>query len=125
LYYGAHYIDAIRVGLSNDKIYQGETIKRVSLDNNFSTIDSTSLLYQDIKRFQTFSNNYIAFDPHDQSILGDIRYSMLPISANPLWGITINPNKTDGHTTYLTMRKHNTKLRQQYIDMVLGKDINQ
>jgi inner membrane protein len=125
LYQDKYYIDAIRVGLSNDKIYQGETVKRVILDNNFSTIDSTSQLYQDIKRFQTFSNNYIAFDPRDQSILGDIRYSMLPISANPLWGITINPNKADEHTPYLTMRNHNTQLRQKYINMILGKDINQ
>jgi inner membrane protein len=124
LYQDNYYIDAIRVGLSNDKIYQGETVKRVILDNNFSTIDSTSQLYQDIRRFQTFSNNYIAFDPRDQSILGDIRYSMLPISANPLWGITINPNNSDDHTPYLTMRKHNEKLRQQYIGMVLGEDIN-
>ena len=69
-------------------------------------------------------NNYIAFDPRDQSILGDIRYSMLPISANPLWGITINPNNSDEHTPYLTMRKHNEKLRQQYIGMVLGEDID-
>ena len=124
LYQDKYYIDAIRVGLSNDKIYQGETIKRVGLDNNFSTTDITSLLYQDIRRFQTFSNNYIAFDPRDQSILGDIRYSMLPISANPLWGITINPNKADEHTPYLTMRKHNEKLRQQYISMLIGEDIN-
>ena len=49
---------------------------------------------------------------------------MLPISANPLWGITINPNNSDEHTPYLTMRKQNEKLRQQYIGMVLGDDIN-
>ena len=50
LYQDQYYIDAIRVGLSNDRIYQGETVKRVILDNNFSTIDSTSQLYQDIMR---------------------------------------------------------------------------
>jgi inner membrane protein len=76
-------------------------------------------------RFQSFSNNYIVFDPRDQSILGDIRYSMLPDSANPLWGIVINPKKSDEHTPYLTMRRHNKKLRQQYINMILGEDINQ
>ena len=59
----------------------------------------------------------------NQSILGDIRYSMLPNSASPLWGITINPNKADEHAPYLTMRKNNAKIRQQYIDMILGKDI--
>jgi inner membrane protein len=125
LYQDQYYIDAIRVGLFNDRIYQGETVKSVSPDINFSFIDKDSQLYQDIMRFQSFSNNYIAIDPRDQSILGDIRYSMLPISANPLWGISINPNKADEHTPYLTMRIHNTKLRQQYIGMVLGEDINQ
>jgi inner membrane protein len=125
LYQDKYYIDAIRVGLSNDKIYQGETVKRVILDNNFSFVDKDSQLYQDIMRFQSFSNNYIAFDPRDQSILGDIRYSMLPNRANPLWGIVIDANKADEHTPYLTMRKHNKKLRQQYISMILGDNINQ
>jgi len=125
LYQDNYYIDAIRVGLGDDKIYQGETVKSVSQDITFSTLDSASLLYQDIKRFQTFSNNYIAFDPRNQSILGDIRYSMLPASANPLWGIAINRNKADEHAPYFTMRKHNTQLRQKYINMILGKDINQ
>jgi inner membrane protein len=125
LYRDKYYIDAIRVGLANDKIYQGETVKSALPTINFSTIDNASQLYQDIMRFQTFTNNYIALDPRDQSILGDIRYSMLPTSANPLWGIVINPNKTDEHVSYLTMRKYDTQLRQQYISMVLGKDLNQ
>ncbi|MCH9645634.1 MAG: metal-dependent hydrolase [Proteobacteria bacterium] len=125
LYQGKYYIDAIRVGLTKDNVYQGEVVQSVMAKNNFSTIDSDSLLYQDIVRFQTFSNNYIALDPRNQSILGDIRYSMLPTSANPLWGITINPGKTDEHTPYLTMREHNAKLRQQYFDMVLGQYIKQ
>ena len=125
LYQGNYYIDAIRVGLSNDRVYQGETVKSVRPKINFSFVDNESQLYQDIMRFRSFSNNYIAMDPRDQTILGDIRYSMLPNSAKPLWGIKINPNKADDHTAYLTMRKHNEKLRQQYITMVLGGDINQ
>jgi inner membrane protein len=123
LYQDNYYIDAIRVGPSNDRVYQGETVKSVSLNTEFSFIDKDSQLYQDIIRFQTFSNHYVVFDPRDQSILGDVRYSMLPNSASPLWGVTINPNKADEHTPYLTMRKHNAKLRQQYIDMISGEDI--
>ena len=125
LYEGSYYIDAIRVGLSNDRIYQGEIVKSVIPKENFYSIDRASQLYQDIIRFQTFSNNYIALDPRDQTRLGDIRYSMLPNSAKPLWGIKINPNKANYHADYLTMRKHNEKLRQQYIAMVLGDDIKQ
>ncbi len=125
LYQDKYYIDAIRVGLGNNKIYQGETVKNALPTINLSTIDRASLLYQDIMRFQSFSNNYIAFDPRDQSILGDIRYSMLPNSASPLWGIKINPIHADQHTPYVIMREHNTLLRQQYIAMVLGKDIDQ
>ena len=121
LYQDNYYIDAIRVGLNNDRIYQGEVIKSALPKNNFSTIDGDSQLHKDIVRFQTFSNNYIAFDPNDQSIIGDIRYSMLPTNAEPLWGIKINPNKADEHTPYLTIRKHNAKLRQRYIDMFFGE----
>ncbi|MCS5586399.1 MAG: metal-dependent hydrolase [Gammaproteobacteria bacterium] len=125
LYQDNYYIDAIRVGLSNDRVYQGEMVKSVIPNIDFSFTDKDSQLYQDIIRFQTFSNHYIAFDPRDQSILGDVRYSILPNSASPLWGVTINPKKADEHTPYLTMRKHNAKLRQQYIDMILGEDIKQ
>jgi hypothetical protein len=49
---------------------------------------------------------------------------MLPASTNPLWGIVIDTNKADQHTPHLTMRKNNKKLRQQYIGMILGQDIN-
>jgi len=125
LYQDNYYIDAIRVGLSNNRVYQGEMVKSAIPDIDFSFTDKDSQLYQDIIRFQTFSNHYIAFDPRDQSILGDVRYSILPNSASPLWGVTINPKKADEHTPYLTMRKHNAKLRQQYIDMILGEDIKQ
>lgn len=125
LYQDQYYIDAIWVGLSNDRIYLGGAVKSVNPDINFSFIDKGSQLYQDIMRFKSFSNNYIAFDPRDQSILGDIRYSMLPASVNPLWGVVINPKKAEEHTPYLTMRRHNKKLRQQYISMILGEDINQ
>ena len=125
LYQDKYYIDAIRVGLANDRIYQGESVKSVLPQINFSTIDNESLLYKDIMRFQTFSNNFIALDPRDQSILGDIRYSMIPSSANPLWGIAINPNKEDEYAPYLTMRKYNSQLRQQYINMILGAGIRQ
>jgi inner membrane protein len=124
LYQDKYYIDAIRVGLNNDRIYQGESVKSASPDINFSLVDKDSQLYKDIMRFQSFSNNYIVFDPRDQSILGDIRYSMLPTSANPLWGIVIDTNKTDKHTLYITMRKINKKIRQKYISMLLGEDIN-
>ena len=124
LYQDQFYIDAIRVGFSNDRIYQGETVKSVSPDISFPFVDKDSLLYRDIMRFQSFSNNYMAFDPREQSILGDIRYSMLPTSANPLWGIVIDPIKTDKHALYLTMRKINKKIRQKYISMLLGEDIN-
>ena len=123
LYQDNYYVDAIRVGLSNDRVYQGEVVKSVNPNIEFSFIDKDTQLYQDIMRFQTFSNNYIAFDPRDQSILGDVRYSMLPNSVSPLWGVTINPDNADEHTPYLTMRKHNIKLRQQYIDMISGEDI--
>jgi len=125
LYQDKYFIDAIRVGLVDDRVYQGETVKSVLPHIKFSTIDSGSQLYKDIMRFQFFSNNYIAFDPRDKLILGDIRYSMLPSSSHPLWGIAINRNKADEHAPYFTMRKHNTQLRQQYINMILGKDINQ
>lgn len=117
------YIDAIRVGLiAENKIYEGESIEKFLVKKYLPTIKPSSVLYNDIQRFKTFSNDYIAFDQSQKNVIGDLRYSMLPISAKPLWGIVINKNEPQQHADYRFFRDSSTSIRQQFINMLLGRE---
>lgn len=37
-----------------------------------------------------FAHGWVALDPGDPSVLGDLRYSFLPFEATPIWGIRVN-----------------------------------
>ncbi len=38
-----------------------------------------------------FSSGWVAFDPSDPTVLGDLRYSFEPRQARPIWGIRLEP----------------------------------
>lgn len=81
------YVDAIRVGPFGDgKVFEGEAVEKFTLQKDLPGLDESSALHGDILRFITFSEGFVAFDPAQQNVLGDMRYSMLPFSARPLWG---------------------------------------
>jgi len=37
-----------------------------------------------------FANGWVAKDPGDPTVLGDLRYSFLPFEASPIWGIRVD-----------------------------------
>lgn len=37
--------------------------------------------------FRWFSDDWVAYDPGDPTVLGDLRYSFSPLEATPIWGI--------------------------------------
>lgn len=116
------YVDAVRVGLfSENIIYEGESVKTMVTQQDLPRLDPTSLLHADIQRFMKFSDGFIAFDPSQKNVLGDIRYSMLPVSAKPLWGIVINAEHPQDHADYRFFRDNSNDVRQTFINMVLGR----
>lgn len=134
------YVDAIRVGLlTGPRIYQGESVPLfpavVSRDARTSEpptaaaspgkaidIPGGSALARDIVRFRFFSDGYIGIHPDRPQILGDIRYSMLPDSALPMWGIAIDPTRADEHAEFRTFRKMTRKDRERFMGMVFGEE---
>jgi len=119
-YQGNYYIDAIRVGLGQKRIFAGTSVPSVDIDKDFAQLNQDSRLYQDIVRFKHFSNNYLALNPNNPAILGDVRYSITPTSAQPLWGILLNLEQPENHAVYTTLRQHSKRQRQDFIDQVLG-----
>ena len=114
------YIDAVHLGFSA-KLYPGASMPLFKMENEYPDLNSTTALYRDIKRFAHFSDGFIARGPLDNRVLGDMRYSMLPNSAQPIWGITLNPDAPQKHAAYNFYRKNTAEMRQQFKQMLLGK----
>ena len=118
------YIDALRLGLfSEAMVYQGETVPLFNVNKDLAFLEKDSVVFNDIERFTRFSDGYVALDRDDFSILGDMRYSMLPISAKPLWGIVIDEDKPNQHVEYRFFRKMDDESRQAFLNMLKGKEV--
>jgi len=119
---GRFHVDGLRVGLGNEKSYPGESIKRFEL-SDLPLLSHDSVLAADIKRFDFFSDGYTALLPGDKPVIGDARYSMLPTSTKPIWGIELNLADQQKHTPFNQFHDTSDLTRQTFIDMLLGEDI--
>ena len=116
------YIDAFRIGLDTAKVYQGESAKRFQA-TDLPLLDTGSVTAEDIKRFDFFSNGYIALHAGDKPMIGDIRYSMLPTSIKPIWGIELDLSDQESHTPFNQYHDTSDATRQAFLDMLLGEDV--
>ncbi|MDH5570366.1 MAG: metal-dependent hydrolase [Gammaproteobacteria bacterium] len=116
------HVDAIRVGLVSEPIiYEGSSLPVFKPERDLINVPKDSRLYQDVMRFKLLVDGYIALHPQQPELLGDIRYSMLPTSTDPLWAVTLNLKNHDKHVNYDFYRKNDSTLRQRFMDMLLGK----
>lgn len=121
IYENRIYVDAIRVDLFSDNIiFEGDSVDKISFTKDFPTLDKTSVLYKDIQRFDNFSDGYIAYDNSQKNVIGDLRYSMLPNTTKPLWGIVIEKDKPQTHADYQFFRDSGEPVRKKFINMLLG-----
>jgi len=116
---GRIHVDAVRVGLFGPaRVIEGESVALFSLERDLPQLDESSVLYADILRFLSFSDGFVALDPMQANVLGDIRYSMLPVSARPLWGIVIDPERPQVHADYRFFRDSSRSVRETFLNMV-------
>lgn len=117
------YTDAVNVGLfSEGKHYAGKSSPLLILEKEFADLDKSSVLYRDLKRFEHFSDSYLAFHARDKNIIGDARYSILPNGINPLWGIEIDRDNPGQHAQYSFYRKNTEANRRVFYAMLFAKD---
>ena len=116
----SYYINAVRLGFK-PKIFSGTSIQKIDIKKDFTWLDKDSQQYRDIKRFNWFSNGYLAFDQQNKNIIYDIRFSSLPNSAEGLWGIKLDENKrNDSHVEYITNRNRSGRKLYQLLEMILN-----
>jgi len=121
-YKGHFYIDAIH-NFGPTKVYEGDSIPELNLKRDFPNIKKGSRQWKDIQRFSWFSMGYVAKDPVKANFIMDVRYSMLPNSIRPLWGIKLNPAQQDQHVQYLTERNLNPTLTEKFKAMLQKHDL--
>ena len=120
---GVYYIDAVRVGAGGaGKIYPGTAVRAFDVRRDLPTLSSASVLYRDIRRFDFFSSGYLALHPEDPTLLGDVRYAMLPTSARPLWGIRLDLQHAETHAPFETSRRMPRQEIDRFIAMLRGAD---
>jgi inner membrane protein len=119
------YVDAIRVGLGPDRVYPGGSARRFKLERDLPDLPPDSVLSHDIGRFHQISDGFVVPDPGREHVLIDIRYSMLPTSTTPMWGIDLDMTSTSQHAKFEVYRDRPENLRESFMAMLLGRDLPQ
>jgi inner membrane protein len=114
-------VDAIRVGLTV-RIYPGERRALFNLDT-WQAVPADSQAFRDLSRYQQLNQPLLIIHSESPLMIGDARYSMLPITADPLWGLQINPAQANASTEFITRRTLTPAMRQVFMDMLFGIEI--
>ncbi len=115
------YVDAIRSGIFSPKrIYQGDSAPLIRPERDFANWKETTL-YNDLLRFQRFSDGYLTRHPEKENIIGDARYSMIPNDLTPLWGIRADTSQPNRHVPFLNFRSANKDVREAVWGQLTGQ----
>lgn len=107
-------------------IYSGESVPRLSEEKVEQAFSQESRAYRDWQRFRFFSNDYLyetKASTAEKWVIGDLRYSLIPNSSEPLWVIELEPDKPEQKTPYLTVRDVNPEKRQLFFQMLRGRPL--
>ena len=118
------YVDALRIGpFSDAQVYPGGKIALFDMARDMPDLSASSVLAEDIRRFTHFSDGLVALWPERPEILIDVRYSNLPITLSPLWGIEMDTTQPDRHAQYSLYRDGSNETRQTFIALLMGRDL--
>lgn len=116
--------DAIRVGLfAGNRIYPGESARLVD-PHTWKGLPKSSAAYRDLQRFHAFSQQLLVEHAEKPNWIGDGRYSMLPDSLVPIWGIRLDPSKPEQPAAFEVDRAFPKETRHKFIDMLWGRDLS-
>jgi inner membrane protein len=107
---GQFYIDAVKPGLFQSKIWQGESLEKLEIKRDFPWLDTNSQQAKDIERFRWFADDFLAVDPENPRRIIDMRYSLVPNTLVALWGIELSKDaKPDAHIHYSMNHRNRRK----------------
>lgn len=98
------YVDGLRVGIA-PRVFPGESIARLDPARDFPWLDPESQQYQDLVRFDRFSQGHVALSPDAPNTVIDVRFSFLPHKIGALWSIALTTDgRPDRHVRFQTDR---------------------
>ena len=118
---GIAHVDAVRVG-RKARVYPGESTELLHPDD-WQHLPESSRLRRDLERMYLYSDRFLALHAEAPTMVGDVRFAMLPTSAAPLWGITLAFDQPDGEIRWENRRSLTPQMRAQFLAMVLNRDI--
>ncbi|MDR4518993.1 MAG: metal-dependent hydrolase [Nitrosomonas sp.] len=122
---GRLYVDAIRIGpFSDARIYPGDSIELFNLTRDMRDLPKSSVLAGDIERFTKFSDGLVALSTEHSEVLIDVRYSNLPMTLSPLWGIELDTTQPERHAKYTLYRDASNETREKFITLLMGRDLD-
>ena len=120
-YEGRYYVDAVRVGFTST-YFPGESAAKFNVARDFPFLAPTSQQAKDIERFRWFSDDWLALDDADPSLIVDMRYSQLPNAINGLWGISVAADKPDAaHVDWVVQRETGAEELRAFWQQLLGE----
>ncbi len=120
---GRFYVDAIRVGPGADRVYPGGSARRFVAGRDRPGLLPGSVLARDIERFDKLADGFVVADPGRDNVLTDVRYSMLPTTIAPLWGLDLRVDSSTRHANFVNYRDRPANAREQFVAMFLGRDL--
>ena len=117
------FVDAVHLG-DPQRVYPGAATRLFDPTSDLPWAPSDSRAKNDAHRFAAFAQNLATRHPTRPDFIGDIRYAMLPNSIEPLWGIELDPAAPEQLTRYLTNRSFAPAVREQFLTMLLGRDLD-
>ncbi|GAB4346959.1 MAG: metal-dependent hydrolase [Gammaproteobacteria bacterium] len=116
---GYYHVAAVKPGPGSRRIWEGVSVEKLVPSRDFPWLATDSQQAQDIERFRRASDGYMARDPRNAHRLGDIRYSLLPQDATPLWGIELDATApSDAHVRTYAHRENPGEAGRRLLQML-------
>ena len=120
---GTLHVDGIRnFPFRPHRVYPGAAVRRIVLERDFAQVPKESVAFGDLERFRFFSNDFLYFVSGDPTTVGDLRFSLLPQSLEPLWVVRVGSNYGE-HLPYITTRAVAPEKVTHFRKMLAGEDL--
>ena len=119
---GRFHVDGIRTGWAVTAC-PGASAERSDPRRDLPWLDPDSQQARDVERFRWFSSDYLARDHDLPNRIIDVRYSVVPTTIDPLWGIDLDPSATPAsHVRYFVDRTTRDGQMDTYWQLLTGED---
>lgn len=118
------YVDAIRVVPGSTRVYAGESVRKLEPERDLPGWVGNGVLAGDVNRFTRFSDGFVALDRTRTGVLIDVRYSMLPTTTAPMWGLDLNDPSESGHARFVHYRDRPDDMIVRFSAMLLGRSLD-